>query len=109
MGFAASQARWLQLTAYKSDLELTGQFINQARTSLANQMGTLFTISQAMEPENPATIRLNAQIAAIQSLDKMLELNLRRVDTQRSAILTELDAVKKVIDKNIEMTYKTFA
>jgi len=54
-------------------------------------------------------IQLQLRINAIQSLDKGLELQLRRVDTQQQAVQTELDAVKKVIDKNIELTFKVFA
>jgi len=108
MGFAASQARFLMLTARKSDLELQGQFINQARLSLANVTGALFTISSNLEPEDPRTAQLQARIAAIQAVDKALELQLRRVDTQRDAVQTEIDAVRKVIGKNIESTFKTF-
>ena len=108
MGFAASQARFMMLTARKSDLELQGQFINQARMSLANITGALFTISSNLEPESPEAQQLQARIAAIQSIDKALELQLRRVDTQREAVMTEIDAVRKVIGKNIESTFKTF-
>lgn len=108
MGFAASQARYLMLTARKSDLELQGQFINQARLSLANVTGALFTISSNLEPESPEAQQLQARIAAIQAIDKALELQLRRVDTQRDAVQTEIEAVRKVIGKNIESTFKTF-
>jgi hypothetical protein len=109
MGFAASQARYMILTARKSDLELQGQFINQARLSLANITGALFTISANLEPESAEAQQLQARIAAIQAIDKALELQLRRVDTQRDAVQTEIDAVRKVIGKNIESTFKTFA
>ena len=109
MGFAASQARYMILTARKSDLELQGQFINQARLSLANITGALFTISANLEPESPEAQQLQARIAAIQAIDKALELQLRRVDTQRDAVQTEIEAVRKVIGKNIESTFKTFA
>jgi capsule polysaccharide export protein KpsE/RkpR len=109
MGFAASQARYMMLTARKSDLELQGQFINQARLQLANITGALFTIASNLEPESPETQQLQARVAAIQAIDKALELQLRRVDTQRDAVQTEIDAVRKVIGKNIESTFKTFA
>jgi len=109
MGFAASQARYMILTARKSDLELQGQFINQARLSLANITGALFTISANLEPESPEAQQLQARIAAIQAIDKALELQLRRVDTQRDAVQTEIEAVRKVISKNIEGTFKIFA
>ncbi len=108
MGFAASQARYLTLTARKSDLELQGQFINQARLQLANVTGSLFTISSNLEPESPEAQQIQARVAAIQAIDKSLELQLRRVDTQREAVQTEIDAVRKVIGKNIESTFKTF-
>jgi len=108
MGFAASQARFMTLTARKSDLELQGQFINQSRMQLANITGNLFTISSNLEPESPEAQQLQARIAAIQAVDKSLELQLRRVDTQHDAVQTEIDAVRKVIGKNIESTFKTF-
>jgi capsule polysaccharide export protein KpsE/RkpR len=108
MGFAASQARFMSLTARKSDLELQGQFINQSRMQLANITGNLFTISSNLEPESPEAQQLQARIAAIQAVDKSLELQLRRVDTQHDAVQTEIDAVRKVIGKNIESTFKTF-
>ncbi len=108
MGFAASQARYMMLTARKSDLELQGQFINQARMQLANVTGALFTISSNLEPEGPEAQQIQARVSAIQAIDKSLELQLRRVDTQREAVQTEIDAVRKVIGKNIESTFKTF-
>jgi hypothetical protein len=108
MGFAASQARYMMLTARKSDLELQGQFINQARMQLANVSGALFTISSNLEPESVEAQLLQARIAAIQSIDKSLELHLKRVDTQHEAVQTEIDAVRKVIGKNIESSFKTF-
>jgi capsule polysaccharide export protein KpsE/RkpR len=106
MGFAASQARLLMLTARKSDLELQGQFINQSRMQLANMVGTLFTLSANLEPGSPQVQRLQAQISAIESIDKSLEMQMRRIDTQREAIVTELETVRKVIAKNIQSTFK---
>ncbi len=42
MGMAASQARYLGLTARKTNTEYEGQQINQARTALANQSAELW-------------------------------------------------------------------
>ena len=108
MGFAASQARYLMLTARKSDLELQGQFINQARMQLAQITGQLFSVSGNLTPGTPQVQLLQYRIAAIQALDKSLEIQLRQVDTQRDAVQTEIEAVRKVIGKNIESTFKTF-
>lgn len=49
-----------------------------------------------------------AKTAQIQTKDKQLELSLKQIDTEHEAIQTEYDSVKKVIDKNIERSFKTF-
>ena len=51
---------------------------------------------------------INAKIEVIQVQDKNLELKLKQLDTEENAISTELDAVKKVISKNVESSFKTF-
>lgn len=52
---------------------------------------------------------INAQISSIENQDKKLELKLQDLDTQQQALSTEMDSVKKVIDKNIETSFKAFA
>lgn len=108
MGLGASQGRFLALTARKSDLELTGQQINQSRLQLANITNQLITAVTPLDPDETQAIQIQLRINALQTLDKSLELQLRRVDTQQQAVQTEIDAVQKVIDKNIDMTFKTF-
>ncbi|MBR2431197.1 hypothetical protein IKB17_07035 [bacterium] len=51
---------------------------------------------------------INAKTEKIQQMDRNLELKLQRLDTQRTQITTELEAVKKVMDENIESSYKCF-
>lgn len=51
---------------------------------------------------------INARTERIQQEDRTLELRLRQLDTEQEALQTEMEAVKKVIDKNIESTFKTF-
>lgn len=56
MGMAASQARYLALTARKTNTEYEGQQINQARTALANQSADLFNRLLDLDvPEPPQT------------------------------------------------------
>jgi hypothetical protein len=113
MGLAASQARFLMLTARKSDLEMQGQGINQKRLGLANNVMGLMNLMQYTglinNPESGPAQALQEQINSLQQRDKILELDLRRVDTQQQAVQTEISAVQKVIDKNIDMSFKTFA
>ena len=108
MGLAASQSRFLALTARKSDLELTGQQINQSRIQLANETNSLYNQSSTLDPSSVEAQQIQDQINAMEQLDIALELQLRRVDTQQQATETEIASVQKVIDKNIELVFKTF-
>ncbi len=51
---------------------------------------------------------INSKLEIVQQQDKSLELNLKQLDTEENAISTELEAVKKVISKNVESSFKTF-
>ena len=51
---------------------------------------------------------INAKIEIVQAEDKNLELRLKQLDTEQDAIQTEMDSVSKVIEKNVESTFKTF-
>lgn len=45
----------------------------------------------------------------LQRRDKLLELKLEQVQTEEKSVETELESVKKIISKNIEDSFKTFA
>ncbi len=51
---------------------------------------------------------INARTEQIQTEDRTLELRLKALDTEQNALSTEMEAVKKVISKNIQDTFKTF-
>ena len=51
---------------------------------------------------------INAQTSIIQQEDLQLELRLKQLDTEQSALSTEMEAVKKVVDDNVESSFKTF-
>ena len=52
---------------------------------------------------------LNAKTKVIQQEDQQLELRLKQLDTERNALNTEIDSVKKVIQDNVDKTFKIFA
>ena len=51
---------------------------------------------------------INAKTELIQNEDRTLELRLKQLDTEHNALQTEMEAVKKIITKNVEDTFKTF-
>lgn len=48
------------------------------------------------------------KVRKLQRTDKNFDMRIQQLSTQQQAIETEMDSVKKVIDKNIEETFKTF-
>lgn len=61
------------------------------------------------EDDAQAEAEYEAQSLVLANQDKMLDLELNQVETQHKAIETEYDSVKKVIEKNIDISYKIFA
>ncbi len=61
------------------------------------------------EDDDAAKAKYDRLQNEIQRQDKKLELELDNIETQRSAITTEEESVQKVMDDNIEGTFKTFA
>lgn len=57
MGMAASQARFLGLTARKNNVEYEGQQINQQRTALSNQTASYYTNLLGMNVPQPPSVQ----------------------------------------------------
>ncbi|MBR1425519.1 hypothetical protein IJ579_08155 [bacterium] len=51
---------------------------------------------------------INAKTEQIQTEDRTLEIRLKQLDTEQTALQTEMDVVHKLISKNIDNTFKTF-
>ena len=56
-----------------------------------------------------AEAEYEALIAKVQKQDKMLEMQLKQLETEHSALEKEMDAVSEVIKKNIDSSFKTFS
>ncbi len=104
----AAQERFLSIVERKANLELDGQNINNARMTLANTVDILFTMSSQLDTGSIAAQTMQKTIDRLQIEDKTLEIKLRRIDTQQQTIQTEIHAIQRVIDRNIDMRFKTF-
>lgn len=49
------------------------------------------------------------KMAKFQHQDKMLELQLKKLENEHKALETEIESVQKVIQKNVETSFKTFS
>lgn len=55
-----------------------------------------------------AEAKYEAETAKIQTKDKKFDLELQNINTEHQAVQTEFDSVQKVIEKNIERSFKLF-
>ena len=56
-----------------------------------------------------AEAKYNETLTKNQSTDKKLELELDKLNTERDALTTEIETLKKVIDDDIEQSFKVFS
>ena len=117
-----SSGRYMKIFIYNTDKngniltdEKTGAPLGVEHTLDATTVSDDNAYNDAMNQYNydkalyDQTIQeINAKIEIIQVQDKNLELRLKQLDTEENAISTEMDAVKKVISKNVESSFKTF-
>lgn len=68
------------------------------------------SISDSLDKSDDAAAEAEykQQSAFFQKKDKQLELQLKQLDTEHGALETELESIKKVVDKNVETSFKTF-
>ena len=97
---------WLQDQIQKGDIIIlsatTGEEVGI--TGSSNFYQTYYT-----EDDDAATAEYESKMAQIQTKEKKLQIDLNQIENQQKACDTEIDSVKKVIEKNIDRTFKTFA
>lgn len=95
----------IQLEGYSTSFGLNAK--TTTNENAYNDAINEYTYQQAIYQQQVTNI--NAKTSIIQQEDRTLELQLKQLDTEQQALSTEMDSVKKVIDKNIEQTFKTFS
>lgn len=87
----------------------TMQIITSAGKVVDAINGTGFSVAYNTKDDAAADAEYRSKTAAIQIKEKRLQMDLQQVETQQKACDTEIDSVKKVMDKNIERTFKVFS
>lgn len=101
---AQTQANGIFLYEEKQQSDGTYKYENVSWTSGDNNIQEVNDDKQTAKAE----AKYEATMADIQSKDKRFDLQLKQVDTEHQAAQTEIDSVKKIIDKNIDRSFKIF-
>ncbi|XVJ51265.1 MAG: hypothetical protein HEQ32_03940 [Vampirovibrio sp.] len=106
MGLSATHGRYVSLKAQAIDVELTSQQIANERLRLTNQTNELFNLGSNLDPNSDDSLKLNLKLQSIVNIEKSLTLQQTRLDTYYKAINTEIESLKKIVDKRAESLFK---
>ena len=85
---------------------LDGTDFNYA-TKLATNVSKIFVVYDE-DAQNTALSQYEAEKAEISSKEKQVDIRMNKLETEQDAIKTELDSLKKIIDDNVQATFKIF-
>jgi hypothetical protein len=119
LGVSVTEISEVNITEFFQDALRNGSLYLQKQTSTEGTGSTFDTISWSScasitdsyntADDAEAEAEYEAQTLVLSNQDKMLDLELNQIETQHSAIESEYESVKKVIDKNIETSFKIFS
>ena len=97
---------FIELMKYSSDEDATSA--NWERVNYANTNETL--ISEVLDKTDDAAAQADydEKQSLFQNKDKSLEMRLKQLESEHKALETEMESVKKVIQEDVEASFKTF-
>lgn len=98
-----------RMTAFTDSNGTVHQLTASSKTDEAAYNDAMNQYAYDKQVYEQANNQINAKISVVEMQDKKLELKLQNLDTQQQALSTEMESVKKVIDKNIDASFKAFA
>lgn len=100
----AVNAGYLRLYEPKTQSNGTTKLENISWTSGDTNIQEVEDTTQTAKAE----AQYEATMAQIQAKDKKLDVQLKQIDTEHQATQTTIDSVKKIIEKNIDRSFKMF-
>ena len=105
MGLIASSVRLLYLNNYRHDLESKMLKINQEKLRLSSSMNDLMNVGSDMSPDSPEVKELEKRKERLELVEKRLDEQMQRYETQSKIVEAEYQMCKEMIDKNIQYAY----
>ncbi len=100
------------MTTKYTEVNENGEEITKTDTTWSNtNYQTLTNINDLLYTDNDsaAQAEYTRDSERIQQQDKMLEMRLKQITTEQEAVKAEQEGLKKIIDDNIDKSFKTFA
>ncbi len=105
MGLITSTIRLIYLNNYRLDLEYKTQLISVAKLNLSNTVNDLLNAGSDLDPDSPEVKALEKRKERLYMVEKRLDEQLQRYQTQLKMVEAEYQQVQQQIDKNIKFAY----
>ncbi len=97
---------FIELLKYTDDTGEEGS--SWQKVDYSNTSETMITETLDKTDDAAAEAEYQERQTLFQNKDKMLELRLKQLESEHTALETELESVQKVIQNNVETSFKTF-
>ena len=105
MGLITSTIRLIYLNNYRLDLEFKCGKISSAKLGLSNTINDLLNVGTDLDPDSPEVKALEKRKERLHLVEKQLDEQLQRYQTQLKMVEAEYQQVQQQIDKNIQFAY----
>ncbi len=116
-----NNAEWLQFALEHGILTMEQAAYSENGSEKYPEIGTydwtsiIYTNANDLKSQEDETaiaiaeVKYKNTITEIENQDKKYDQDLKKLDSQHSALQTEYDSIKSVIDKNVERSFKAFS
>lgn len=105
MGLITATIRKTQLNSYRLDLEYRMQLVSASKLNLSQTVNDLLSVASDLDSDSPEAKALEKRKERLYLVEKKLDEQMQRYETQLKMVEAELQSCNQMIDKNIQYTY----
>ena len=102
MGLITATIRKTQLNNYRLDLEYKMQLISASKLNLSQTVNDLLSVASDLDSDSPEAKALEKRKERLYLVEKKLDEQMQRYETQLKMVEAELQSCNQMIDKNIQ-------
>lgn len=105
MGLITATIRKTQLNSYRLDLEYRMGLISASKLNLSQTVNDLLSVASDLDADSPEARALEKRKERLYLVEKKLDEQMQRYETQLKMVEAELQTCDQMIDKNIQYSY----
>ncbi len=105
MGLITATIRKTQLNNYRLDLEYKMQLVSASKLNLSQTVNDLLSVASDLDTDSPEAKALEKRKERLYLVEKKLDEQMQRFETQLKMVEAELQTCNQMIDKNIQYSY----